>query len=116
MPFCILKAGIAVNQPILNRNDEPDLTRNKPQQTCRIEHMSSLDGTENDMVPRPGFLGGFSPEPGSRARKAHILDRARLPVGVAGAGYGPRTARAVSLCLWNKNFIPSCTGVLEGLS
>ena len=31
MPFCILKAGIAVGQPILNRNDEPDLTRNKPQ-------------------------------------------------------------------------------------
>ena len=65
---------------------------------------------KRELVPRPGF------EPGSWARKAHILDRARLPVGVAGAGYGPRTARAVSLCLWNKNFIPSCTGVLVGLS
>jgi hypothetical protein len=49
-------------------------------------------------VPRPGFLGGFSPEPGSRAREARILDRARLPVGVAGAGYGsPRIAGATQI-------------------
>ncbi len=44
-------------------------------------------------MPRPGF------EPGSWARKAHILDRARLPVGVA--VYGPRTARAGFRCLWD---------------
>jgi len=49
------------------------------------------------MVPRPGFLGGFSPEPGSRAREARILDRARLPVGVAGAGYGPRDVAGATL-------------------
>jgi hypothetical protein len=43
------------------------------------------------IVPRPGF------EPGSRAREARILDRARLPVGVAGAGYGPRDVAGATL-------------------
>ena len=76
----------------------------------RNSKVTSCLQVRTELVPRPGF------EPGSWARKAHILDRARLPAGVAGAGYGPRTARAVSLCLWNKNFIPSCTGVLVGLS
>ncbi len=80
MPFCSLEAYIAVSQPILNRNTEPDLYA-KPT-TASIRNWTYILFRQ-----KPGKAdecGGRDSNPGSTAFfagawEAAILNQARLP-------------------------------------
>ncbi len=74
MPFCSLEAYIAVSQPILNRNTEPDLYA-KPTSIRNWTYILLDRNRESRGVRRPGFepgingclrwsVGGRHPKPG----------------------------------------------------